>query len=1787
MKRTFTKLMAALALLLFIAPPMVVWGQTYKKVTSAPSNWSGEYLLVYENNSTAYVWTGVDATSCYKTATISNGVVTKPTDAVSITLASMTGGYSVKVNGGTNDGKYTSNASSNGITFNANAVANTLTYENSATTISCGGKKFRYNKTSGQTRFRYFGSEQEKVQLYKKAYTVTYNANGGSGTMTDSNSPYFENSTVTTLTNTFEYVGQNFSGWNTAADGSGTSYDEGEEFTITANTTLYAQWQPAGNYIIVSPTIANVDEDGGNIEFSVSTDQTLGDNPVVFYETSEGTTTTTTPGWITEIIYMEGELVVTVAANSSVARTAYFKVENSTVQSDVVTVNQAAITVATPEFDVATGTYYEDQLVDITCATNGATIYYTTDGTTPAANSTEYDGNGVEITETTTLKAIAIKNNVSSEVASATYTIIHPLTTMDAIFEAATEAGSTATSHYVTFNNWVVTGVKNSQAFVTDGTKGFIIYKSNHGFAVGHILSGTVQASLMLFNGSAEFTTLTSSTSGLTVTTGGTATPQEVTIDAMSGVNTGALIQLKGVTYNGTVLVDANNNTITPYTTLYSGSYTPGTKYNVVGVYQQQTSAPHRIMPRNANDIVAVLDPTISVNPSSAATFSYIVGGGPSEEQVFEVTGSFLTSDDIIVSVPENCAFEITDNEEYGHTVTIGSGDAFSVRMKANLEVSDEYSATLTITNDGAETVSMPLTGSVTYAHVTYDGNGEGVTNVPTDNNNYSYNNQVTVLGAGEMTKEGYDFVWWTPTQDGSGDDAYVENDQFSITSDVTLYAQWDAKSYNITKAAMTNGDVTVKVGENVVTSATTGTTVTLVVAPATNYALSELVVAKTGDPTTIVTVTNNQFVMPPYAVTVSATFVEHYSKDIDFENAVATYSEWTFQAMTSKNTDNNVSAHSGDYFGTTGAGDPAYIQTKNKIANPQSITCFVTRRTTNNTSSNWKIQVSSDGSTWTTVGNTQSAISMNVGTWVEITRDLSSYQNVYVRVHYSGSTATRCIDDLSLTYTPAASNALSVATVDHGTITATVGSTTVAEGESLNVENLTVVTLNAEADVNYQFDSWSVYKTGDLTTTVEVDANNQFTMPAYPVTVSASFNETCTLTYSVNGNASNVVVVKGSEITLTAPTDNIPSGFDFIGWTSNPANVADLVTSLTMNANATVYAVFGKSNVVEITRAYFGNSYPTTETDYQICGITFTAKQVASYTNTTFQFKNDPNGYLYNKTALSNLVSIVATQDGTYRQGMTLKYGDSAKPTDGTPISASHQASTMVDTYDLSGVTAPYIYMENTTGNMARYSKIVLTFANTDPARYTRVFLNETATADITIAGPSIVPSGSTLNMSTFTLSNTSSENAGNLVIEDGAQVKLAPNNGNVDVYARVLKNITGYGEGNGNWYLLSAPSHDVLNANPQYPEDCPIANLMPVDQTVNDKTVHMFDLYKFDQTKEEEWQNFRNTATVSKSFIYQEGRLYARKESTTLEFGVKLATSTNEDRMYYYEGKEFAGWSLIGNAMMCNQYVALFTGNHDYETTDYYRMNAAGTALELCENGAPVAPMEGIFVQTTNSTEEVFVEFSSTPIGTKSSAIDLNVSFNNAITDRARVRFGEGSVLGKFNFNENATKLYIPQGSKDYAVVRSNAQGEMPVNFRASKNGTYTFSVEPKNVEMAYLHLIDNKTGADVDLLATPSYSFEARTTDYANRFRLEFNTNGVEENNATANFAYFNGSSWTVNNMGEATLQVVDVMGRVLSTETISGNTEVNLNQASGVYMLRLVNGNDVKVQKVVVK
>ena len=70
------------------------------------------------------------------------------------------------------------------------------------------------------------------------SYTVTFDANGGTGTTAAQTA-----SAATALTaNGFTRSGYNFTGWNTAANGSGTAYADGASYAFTSSTTLYAQW---------------------------------------------------------------------------------------------------------------------------------------------------------------------------------------------------------------------------------------------------------------------------------------------------------------------------------------------------------------------------------------------------------------------------------------------------------------------------------------------------------------------------------------------------------------------------------------------------------------------------------------------------------------------------------------------------------------------------------------------------------------------------------------------------------------------------------------------------------------------------------------------------------------------------------------------------------------------------------------------------------------------------------------------------------------------------------------------------------------------------------------------------------------------------------------------------------------------------------------------------------------------------------------------------------------------------------------------------------------------------------------------------------------------------------------------------------------------------------------------------------------------------------------------------------------------------------------------------------
>ena len=159
--------------------------------------------------------------------------------------------------------------------------------------------------------------------------------------------------------------------------------------------------------------------------------------------------------------------------------------------------------------------------------------------------------------------------------------------------------------------------------------------------------------------------------------------------------------------------------------------------------------------------------------------------------------------------------------------------------------------------------------------------------------------------------------------------------------------------------------------------------------------------------------------------------------------------------------------------------------------------------------------------------------------------------------------------------------------------------------------------------------------------------------------------------------------------------------------------------------------------------------------------------------------------------------------------------------------------------------------------------------------------------------------------------------------------------------------------------------------------------------------------------------------------------------------------------------------------------------------------------------------------------------------------------------------------------SFRDSNSKLYIPQDNKDYAVVYSDTESEMPLNFKAETTGRYTISFNAQEIELGYLHLIDKIEGKDIDLLTTPSYSFIGSPRDDENRFTLVYRTESTNDS-----FAYQSGNGVVVS--GEGELQVFDVMGRNIMNTNINGVETVNV-PANAVYIFKL----NEKVQKLVVR
>ena len=179
---------------------------------------------------------------------------------------------------------------------------------------------------------------------------------------------------------------------------------------------------------------------------------------------------------------------------------------------------------AAPTFSPEAGTFYSAQSVSISCTTDGATIYYTLDGSDPTASKDVYS-EPIEITETTTIKAMAVKGELTSGIVSATYTI-EQAEVLPNIAALAAQTPSEATDYNVKLENAVVTYVNGNNAYIQDASGAILMYKREHGLSAGQTLTGTATVTYQLYNGTPEITAL----DGITPADG--TAPEPTTVEA-------------------------------------------------------------------------------------------------------------------------------------------------------------------------------------------------------------------------------------------------------------------------------------------------------------------------------------------------------------------------------------------------------------------------------------------------------------------------------------------------------------------------------------------------------------------------------------------------------------------------------------------------------------------------------------------------------------------------------------------------------------------------------------------------------------------------------------------------------------------------------------------------------------------------------------------------------------------------------------------------------------------------------------------------------------------------------------------------------------------------------------------------------------------------------------------------------------------------------------------------------------------------------------------------------
>lgn len=378
-------------------------------------------------------------------------------------------------------------------------------------------------------------------------------------------------------------------------------------------------------------------------------------------------------------------------------------------------------TVATPTFTPEEGTYYEPQSVSISCATEGATICYTIDGSEPTSNSTQYSV-PLNINTTTTLKAKAFKSGYTeSATATATYTF-PTLITID-------EAKALAVNEYAMVQG-IVNFIDNRNVYVQDATGGICLFLNSNTVPSALALGDMVQAygKRANYNGLFELSNINgNNASEFNVISSGNALP--LAVKTIAEINEGGAyaLQCTRVKIEGATIGAINTGGNTPLTQGESATniykvpsltgIEEGDQVDVIGVIGYFNAAQIRVASADDITLIVTPDPVLNLSSTELNDFRYMLGEGPSVAKNFTISGSNLTGD-VTMTAPANFELSILPSSDYFDSDELSpvngtlNETTVNVRLKAGLEVG-EYTGNINIVcGELSETIA--LTGTVT-----------------------------------------------------------------------------------------------------------------------------------------------------------------------------------------------------------------------------------------------------------------------------------------------------------------------------------------------------------------------------------------------------------------------------------------------------------------------------------------------------------------------------------------------------------------------------------------------------------------------------------------------------------------------------------------------------------------------------------------------------------------------------------------------------------------------------------------------------------------------------------------------------------------------------------------------------------------------------------------------------------------------------------------------------------------------------------------------------------------